>query len=51
MIINTLGLNGIEWLRPLMTLVTLAISITANCLFFIWILWILPRHHPQKNLY
>ncbi|WP_339056850.1 inner membrane protein YhjD [Candidatus Regiella endosymbiont of Tuberolachnus salignus] len=49
MIINTLGLNGIEWLRPLMTLVTLAISITANCLLFIWILWILPRHHPQKK--
>ncbi|MEA9444959.1 inner membrane protein YhjD [Candidatus Fukatsuia symbiotica] len=48
-IVNALGLGGIEWLRPALTLITLTISITANCLLFIWILWILPRHKPQKK--
>lgn len=48
-IVNTLGLGGIEWLRPAMTLIALSISILANYLLFLWIFWILPRHKPRKK--
>lgn len=48
-IVNALGLGGIEWLRPAMTLIALSISISANYLLFLWIFWILPRHKPPKK--
>ncbi|WP_158782256.1 inner membrane protein YhjD [Pantoea sp. BAV 3049] len=48
-IVRALGLDGIEWLRPAMTLIALSISITANYLLFLWIFWILPRHKPRKR--
>ncbi len=48
-IVHALGLDGIEWLRPAMTLIALSISIFANYLLFLWILWILPRHKPHKK--
>ncbi|AJJ64612.1 inner membrane protein YhjD [Yersinia aldovae] len=48
-IVNALGLGGIEWLRPVMTLIALSISIAANYLLFLWIFWILPRHKPKKK--
>lgn len=34
-IVNALGLGGIEWLRPAMTLIALSISISANYLLFL----------------
>lgn len=48
-IVSALGLNGIEWLRPAMTVIALSISIFANYLLFLWIFWILPRHKPRKK--
>ncbi|WP_428944527.1 inner membrane protein YhjD [Pantoea sp. FN060301] len=48
-IVRALGLEGIEWLRPAMTLIALSISIFANYLLFLWIFWILPRHKPRKR--
>lgn len=48
-IVRALGLEGIEWLRPAMTLIALSISIMANYLLFLWIFWILPRHKPRKK--
>ena len=49
-IVNALGLGGIEWLRPALTLIALSISIFANYLLFLWIFWMLPRHKPKKAL-
>ncbi len=48
-IVRALGLEGIEWLRPAMTLIALSISIFANYLLFLWIFWMLPRHKPKKK--
>ncbi|MFU9136402.1 inner membrane protein YhjD [Erwinia tasmaniensis] len=48
-IVHALGLDGIDWLRPAMTLIALSISILANYLLFLWIFWILPRHKPRKK--
>ena len=48
-IVSALGLDGIEWLRPVMTLIALSISILANYLLFLWIFWRLPRHKPRKK--
>lgn len=48
-IVDALGLGDIEWLRPVLTLVTLVISIAANYLLFLWIFWMLPRHKPRKK--
>ncbi|WP_437613751.1 inner membrane protein YhjD [Erwinia sp. V71] len=48
-IVQALGLDHIEWLRPAMTIIALTISIFANYLLFLWIFWILPRHKPRKK--
>lgn len=48
-IVHALGLEGIEWLRPAMTLIALSISIFANYLLFLWIFWMLPRHKPKRK--
>ena len=48
-IVDALGLSGIDWLRPVMTSITLVISIAANYLLFLWIFWMLPRHKPRKK--
>lgn len=48
-IVRALGLDGIDGLRPAMTLIALSISILANYLLFLWIFWILPRHKPRKR--
>ncbi|MFJ7502224.1 inner membrane protein YhjD [Serratia grimesii] len=48
-IVRALGLEGIDWLRPAMTLIALSISIFANYLLFLWIFWMLPRHKPKKK--
>ncbi|ADU71122.1 inner membrane protein YhjD [Pantoea sp. At-9b] len=48
-IVQALGLDHIEWLRPALTIITLIISIFANYLLFLWIFWILPRHKPRKK--
>lgn len=48
-IINALGLNDVEWLRLPLTLVTLAVSIGANFLMFLWIFWILPDQKPARK--
>jgi len=48
-IVDALGLGGIDWLRPVMTSITLVISIAANYLLFLWIFWMLPRHKPRKK--
>ncbi|CAK9886979.1 MAG: Inner membrane protein YhjD [Candidatus Erwinia impunctatus] len=48
-IVRMLGLEGIEWLRPAMTLIAMSISIFANYLLFLWIFWSLPRHRPRKK--
>ncbi|MGF1870505.1 inner membrane protein YhjD [Photobacterium indicum] len=42
-IVEALGLGGITWLRPALTLIALTISITANYLMFLWIFWMLPK--------
>ena len=49
LIINTLHLNSIEWLKPTWRLIGLAISIFANYLLFFWIFWRLPRHRPRRR--
>ncbi|WCG83227.1 inner membrane protein YhjD [Pectobacterium sp. A5351] len=49
MIVTALGLDGIEWLRPAMTLIALSISIFANYLLFLWIFFVLPRHKPKRK--
>ncbi|MCG8709545.1 inner membrane protein YhjD [Brenneria sp. 4F2] len=49
MIVRALGLEGIEWLRPAMTLIALSISIFANYLLFLWIFFVLPRHKPKRK--
>ncbi|MCV9879831.1 inner membrane protein YhjD [Brenneria izbisi] len=49
MIVNALGLGGIEWLRPALTLIALSISIFANYLLFLWIFFVLPRHKPKRK--
>jgi len=48
-IVSALGLDGIDWLRPAMTIIALSISVFANYLLFLWIFWILPRHKPRKK--
>lgn len=48
-IVSALGLEGIEWLRPLLRVITLTISISANYLVFLWIFMILPRHKPKHK--
>lgn len=48
-IVDALGLSHIDWLRPVMTVIALSISIAANYLIFLWIFWILPRHQPPKK--
>ncbi|CDH22179.1 inner membrane protein YhjD [Xenorhabdus bovienii] len=48
-LVHALGLEGIEWLRPAWTLIGMTISISANYLLFLWILWILPRHQPERK--
>ncbi|MBU9835799.1 inner membrane protein YhjD [Rahnella sp. L72c] len=48
-IVDALGLGGIDWLRPVMTSITLVISVAANYLLFLWIFWMLPRHKPRKK--
>lgn len=49
LIVQTLGLGGVGWLRPALTLIALSISIFANYLLFLWILWVLPRHKPRRT--
>ncbi|MEG3127612.1 inner membrane protein YhjD [Pantoea cypripedii] len=48
-IVQALGLDHVEWLRPALTIIALTISIIANYLLFLWIFWILPRHKPRKK--
>ncbi|MEB7539811.1 inner membrane protein YhjD [Pantoea anthophila] len=48
-IVSALGLDGIDWLRPAMTIIATSISVLANYLLFLWIFWILPRHKPRKK--
>ncbi|MEG3133607.1 inner membrane protein YhjD [Rouxiella sp. T17] len=48
-IVDALGLSHLDWLRPALTIITLAISVAANYLLFLWIFWILPRHKPRKK--
>ncbi|MFP9228673.1 inner membrane protein YhjD [Pectobacterium cacticida] len=48
-IVTALGLEGIEWLRPALTLIALSISIFANYLLFLWIFFVLPRHKPKRK--
>ena len=49
LIISSLYLDSIEWLKPAWRLIGLAISIFANYLLFFWIFWRLPRHRPRKK--
>ncbi len=48
-IVKALGLDSIEWLKPAMTIIGLAISILANYLLFLWIFWVIPRHKPHSK--
>lgn len=48
-IVHALRLDGIDWLRPAMTIIATSISVIANYLLFLWIFWILPRHKPRKK--
>jgi len=49
LIVSALGLDGIDWLRPALTIIATSISVMANYLLFLWIFWILPRHKPRKK--
>ena len=49
LIISTLHLDYIEWLKPAWGGIGLLISIFANYLLFFWIFWRLPRHRPRKR--
>lgn len=48
-IVTALGLDHIAWLRPVMTAVTMIVSILANYLLFLWIFWVIPRHKPHSK--
>jgi membrane protein len=48
-LVAALGLEQVTWLRPVLTVIALTISISANYLIFLWIFWILPRHQPRKK--
>lgn len=48
-IVDVLDLGEIEWIRPVLTIITLGISITANFLMFLWIFWMLPKHRPNTR--
>ncbi|WP_313654913.1 inner membrane protein YhjD [Pantoea sp.] len=48
-IVSALGLDGIDWLRPALTIIATSISVMANYLLFLWIFWILPRHKPRRK--
>lgn len=48
-LVAALGLEQVTWLRPVLTVSALTISISANYLIFLWIFWILPRHQPRKK--
>ncbi|WP_413721669.1 inner membrane protein YhjD [Sodalis sp. RH23] len=48
-IVKALGLDTVEWLRPVMTVVTLIVSVLANYLLFLWIYWVIPRHKPHSK--
>lgn len=48
-IVSALGLDGIEWLRPVLTIIALSISILANFLLFLWILDPAAPQTPQKS--
>lgn len=48
-IVEALGLGGITWLRPALTLIALTISITANYLMFLWIFWMLPKEKLETR--
>ena len=49
LIITTLRLDYIDWLKPAWGLIGLMISVLANYLLFFWIFWRLPRHRPRKR--
>ena len=49
LIISTLHLDYIDWLKPAWRLIGLMISVLANYLLFFWIFWRLPRHRPRKR--
>lgn len=49
LIISTLHLDYIDWLKPAWGLIGLMISVLANYLLFFWIFWRLPRHRPRKR--
>ncbi|MBS0856245.1 inner membrane protein YhjD [Tatumella sp. JGM16] len=48
-IVHALGLDHIDWLRPVMTIIALTISVSANFLIFLWIFWVLPAHQPPRK--
>ncbi len=48
-IVTALGLDGIEWLRPVLTIIAMCVSILANFLLFVWIFWVIPRYKPHHK--
>ncbi len=48
-ILDIASLDNIVWLRPVMRLMVLLISVTASYLLFLWIFWLLSCHKQQKK--
>ncbi|MGK2946169.1 MAG: inner membrane protein YhjD [Candidatus Malihini olakiniferum] len=48
-IVSAMELKGIEWLQPVLRVITLTISILANYLVFIFIFMILPQQKPKHK--
>lgn len=49
LIISSLHLDYIEWLKPAWRSIGLLISILANFLLFFWIFWRLPHQRPPRK--
>lgn len=48
-IIRALGLDNVTWLRPVMVVTGMTLSMLANFLLFLWIFWVIPRHKPRNK--
>lgn len=48
-IIRAMGLDTVTWLRPVMVVTGMTLSMLANFLLFLWIFWVIPRHKPRNK--
>lgn len=49
-IIRAMGLDTVTWLRPVMVVTGMTLSMLANFLLFLWIFWVIPRLAAGGNM-